>query len=89
METPCIIMDKELLKDKMGRPLTQSLFLEIGYSDYAVYSLKDEDYEYQGKVYPSLKKLFLASGDPTGYTTATENLLGGNTGNAFVLIKLL
>lgn len=69
-------MNKELLKDKLGRPLTQSLFLELGYSDYAVYTLKDEDYEYEGKVFPSLKRLFLECEDPTGYSTATKDLLG-------------
>lgn len=31
--------------DEMGRPITQSLFLEINYTDKAVYTLKEEDYE--------------------------------------------
>lgn len=67
---------REDLKDKMGRPLTQSLFLELGYSDYAVYTLKDEDYEYKGKVYPSLKRLYLETMDVTEYDFATQHLLG-------------
>jgi hypothetical protein len=69
-------MDKNKLKDTKGRPLTQSLFLELGYSDYSVYTLKDDDYEYNGKVYPSLKKRFLACSDPTEYEFAITHLLG-------------
>jgi hypothetical protein len=70
-------MDKSKLKDSRGRPLTQSLFLEIGYSDFAVYSIdQDEDYEYNGKVYPSLKRLYLECGDPTEYSFAQKYLLG-------------
>ena len=69
-------MNKECLRDKMGRPLTQSLFLELGYSDYAVYTLKDEDYEYNGKVYPSLKRLYLDCADPTEYEFALKHLIG-------------
>lgn len=69
-------MDKSRLLDSSGRPLTQSLFLEIGYSDYAVYTLKEQDYEYKGKVYPSLKALYLKEEDPTEYSFATKHLLG-------------
>ena len=53
-------IDKATLRDTKGRPLTQSLFLELGYNtQYAVYTLKDEDYNYEGKLYPSLKRLYL------------------------------
>ncbi|AFE86219.1 hypothetical protein [Salinivibrio phage CW02] len=70
-------MDKNKLKDTQGRPLTQSLFLEIGYSNYAVYTIdQDEDYTYKGKVYPSLKRLFLECEDPTEYEFANKHLLG-------------
>lgn len=69
-------MDKSLLKSTNGIPLTQSLFLEIGYTDYAVYTLKDDDYEYKGKVYPSLKKLYLQMEDVGEYLFACEHLLG-------------
>ncbi len=68
-------MNKELLKDKLGRPLTQSLFLELGYSDYAVFTLNDEDKEYKGEVYPSLKRLYLEAGDPTEYAFAVKHLI--------------
>lgn len=70
------MIDKEKLTDSMGRPLTQSLFLELGYSEYAVYTLKEYDYPYKGKHYPSLKRLFLLEEDPTEYSFAEKHLLG-------------
>jgi len=70
-------VDKSKLRDSRGRPLTQSLFLEVGYNtEFAVYTLKDDDHEYEGKVYPSLKKLYLAHEDPTEYDFACTYLLG-------------
>jgi hypothetical protein len=71
-------MNKDKLKDDRGFPLTQSLFLELKYSEYAVYSLKDEDYIYKGKEYPSLKRLYLEMEDTTEYVFANEYLLGWN-----------
>lgn len=71
--------DKKLLVDKMGRPLTQSLFLEINYdAEVAIYTLKDYDHEYEGKVYPSLKKLFIQMEDLVEYEFANTYLLGWN-----------
>lgn len=70
------MITKTKLMDTMGRPLTQSLFLEIGYSDFAVYTLKEYDHEYNGKKYPSLKKLYLEEEDPTEYAFAEKHLLG-------------
>ena len=70
------MIEKSKLQDTMGRPLTQSLFLELGYSDYAVYTLKEYDYPYKGKHYPSLKRLFLNEEDPTEYFFAEKHLLG-------------
>lgn len=69
-------MDKTKLVDDRGRPLSQSLFLEVGYTEFAVYTLKEEDYEYKGKVYPSLKRLYLEHEDPTDYSFACKYLLG-------------
>ena len=70
-------MDKSKLKDSRGRPLTQSLFLEVGYNtEYAVYTLKDEDYVYHGKTYPSLKRLYLEMEDVIEYEFANTYLLG-------------
>ena len=60
----------------MGRPITQSLFLEIGYSDSALYTLKDNDFEYNGRTLPSIKRLYMEIGDPTEYEFATQCLLG-------------
>jgi len=72
-------VDKGKLKDSRGRPLTQGLFLEVGYNtEFAVYTQKDEDFEYEGKVYPSLKKIYLAHEDPTEYDFACTYLLGWN-----------
>ena len=68
---------KEQLKDNLGRPLTQSLFLEIGYNvEYAVFTFNDEDKEYNGKIYPSLKRHYLEIADPTEYDFAKTCLLG-------------
>lgn len=69
-------MDKTRLLDSSGRPLTQSLFLELGYSDYAVYSLKDVDHELNGKKYPSIKRIYLEMEDTTEYEFANMHLLG-------------
>ena len=70
-------IDKNKLRDSRGRPLTQSLFLEVGYNtEFAVYTQKDDDYEYKGKIYPSLKRLYLAHEDPTEYDFACTYLLG-------------
>lgn len=71
------IPNKESLKDVKGRPLTQSLFLEINYDpEVAVYTLKDYDHEYDGKIYPSLKRLYLNMEDPVEYEFASTYLLG-------------
>jgi hypothetical protein len=66
------------LLDVQGRPLTQSLFLEVGYNEMAVYTLKDIDWEWKGKIYPSMKRLYLIEEDPTEYTFANKYLLGWN-----------
>lgn len=68
-------IDKKLFLDSAGKPLTQSLFLEIGYTEQALYTLKEDDYEYKGKLYPSLKRLYLEMEDPTEYEFANTYLL--------------
>lgn len=71
------IPDRSKFKDSQGRFLTQSLFLEAMYNtDYAVYSLSDEDKLYDGKVYPSLRRLYLNCMDPTEYEFANKYLWG-------------
>lgn len=61
--------------DSMGKPLTQGLFLEINYGENAIYTLKEQDHEHNGKQYPSLKRLYLECADPTEYDFATTYLL--------------
>jgi hypothetical protein len=67
---------QSIMLDGMGRFRTQSLFLELGYSDEALFTLKDQDHQWNGKNYPSLKRLYLEMADPTEYAFATEYLLG-------------
>lgn len=69
-------MKREQFLNSEGRPLTQSLFLEVGYTDEAIYTLKEVDHEYNGKTYPSLKRLYLEAADPTEYVFATTHLMG-------------
>lgn len=68
-------IDKSKFVDACGRPVTQSLFLEIGYTDFSYYTLKDHDYEYNGYIYPSIKRLYLEMEDPTEYKFATTYFL--------------
>lgn len=70
------MIERERLLDKAGRPLTQSLFLEVGYTDEAIFSLKEVDCTYNGKSYPSMKRLYMEMADPTEYEFATTYLLG-------------
>lgn len=69
-------IEREKMLDTSGRPMTQSLFLEVGYGEEAIYTLKEVDCMYKGKAYPSLKRLFLEMEDPTEYEFATTYLLG-------------
>jgi hypothetical protein len=67
---------KDKMLDSMGRPITQSLFLELGYTDSALFTLKEDDFEYKGRFLPSLKRLYIEMADPTEYEFATTYLLG-------------
>ena len=72
-------VDKKKFLDTMGRPLTQSLFLELGYDEEkAVYTLKDWNWDFKGKTYYSIKQLYLAHDDPGEYSFATTYFLGWN-----------
>lgn len=66
---------REQFLDTSGRPLTQSLFLELGYRDEAIYTLKDQDYEYKGRKLPSIRRIYLDMADPTEYSFAVANFL--------------
>ena len=68
--------DKTKMKDTMGRYITQGLFLETTYDPEALYTLKDDDLDHKGKVYPSLKKLYLEMEDVTEYDFANRHLVG-------------
>lgn len=70
------IPNKEQMVDEMGRYITQSLFLEINYTDHAVYTLKDSDHEYNGKILPSIKRLYLEMEDVTEYEFANTYFCG-------------
>lgn len=73
------VPDKALFKDKMGKLITQSLMLENGYNtELAVYTMTDTDKCYNGKLYPSLRRLYLETEDPTEYFFATKYLWGWN-----------
>lgn len=67
---------KDQMKDSRGYPLTQSLFLEINYSDYAIWTFNDEPKEYNGKIYPSLRQYYMDIADPTEYQFAKQCTLG-------------
>lgn len=63
----------------MGRYITQGLFLELGYNtEFAQFTLDDSDKNYEGVVYPSLKRLYIECADPVEYEFSKEHLLGWN-----------
>lgn len=69
--------DHKELKDKQGRYRTVSLFWELRHDGLdPVYSLKDYDHEVAGKVYPSLKQIYLSYDHVVGaeYDFAMETL---------------
>lgn len=67
--------DNTKFKDESGRYFTQSLFIEYAAKpEYAVYTLKEKDYEKDGITYPSLKRLYLEMEDIGEYEFATKYL---------------
>jgi hypothetical protein len=68
--------DKSKMVDSMGRYITQSLFLEVGYNEDAIYTFKDHDHFHNGKLYPSAKRLYLEMEDPTEYQFAKTYFVG-------------
>lgn len=68
-------MDKSVFKDTTGNYITQGLFIDFRYDPkYAKYCLAPEDKEYDGVVYPSLKRLYLEMEDLTEYEFAYKYL---------------
>lgn len=61
-------------KNANGQLVTKGLFLEPACWDttFVVYTLKEEDYEYKGVVYPSLYKRYMEIADLTEYEFATQ-----------------
>ncbi len=73
--TKPFIPDKSKFKDEKGRYIVQGLFLEIHYNtDLAYYTLDGEDKMYKGKLYKSLKKLYLKEQDLNEWSFATKYL---------------
>lgn len=64
--------------DGQGRFKTQSLFLEHNYDRNALFTFGDVDKEYKGKLYISLKRLYLETEDITEYEFASKHLAGWN-----------
>lgn len=58
-----------------GRTITAGLFYETKAAASeveAIYTLKEDDLERDGKVYPSLKRIYLSYDDPTEYQFAID-----------------
>lgn len=69
--------DKSKFKNAANGYYTQSLFIEQGYdAEVAMFTFNDQDKEYKGKTFKSLKKLYLETADPTEYAFATKYLDG-------------
>jgi hypothetical protein len=59
-------------KSEAGQHYTKSLFVELTQEpSVAIYSLKDYDFEKDGKIYPSIKRLFVETEDSSEYFFAT------------------
>ena len=67
-----------VFKSPEGQYYTQALFLETSYDDTSLvlYTLKNEDYTYNGVTYPSFPRLYLEIADPTEYKVS-QLLFGG------------
>lgn len=65
-------------KNASGAHLLKPIFFEYDDAEHlqSVYTLKDYDHEYNGKSYPSLRKLYVEMEDPTEYEFACKYLDG-------------
>lgn len=69
--------DRSKFKDRMGKYITQGLFLEFEYNpERALYTFKDEDFFYKGQWFPSIRRLYMEVADPTEYEIATTYFWG-------------
>jgi len=83
------MIDKSKMKTATGNFITQGIFLELGYKDSAIYTLKDEDYEFKGKTLPSIKRLYLELEDAVEYDFATKYLCGWGHWQRMINNKLI
>jgi len=68
-------LDKSKFIDSRGHCLTQGLFWEYRHPDYEpTFCLKEDDVERQGKMYISMRRLYLEIGDVTEYEFAKQVL---------------
>ncbi len=72
------MIDKSKMRDEIsGNMITQGLFLEHQYdTERAVFTLKDDDHEYKGVIYLSLKRLYMEMEDLGEFEFAENVLLG-------------
>lgn len=64
---------REQLVDHIGAYRTQSLFIETNSTDSeALMTLKEVDWLYHGKMYPSFRRLYMEIADPEEYQTAIQ-----------------
>lgn len=64
-------------KDEQGRYRTRGLFFETATTDYrdrydVPFTLSEEDKESDGKIYQSLRRIYITSKDPTEYEFAKQ-----------------
>lgn len=65
-------------KNSIGAHLLKPIFFELDDAEHlqSIYTLKEYDHEFKGRVYPSLRRLYVEAEDPTEYNFATEYLDG-------------
>ena len=69
------LQDTGPFKNSNGNMLLKSLFHETkAHGLKGIYTLKDKDHEFEGHVYPSLYKLYMATEDLTEYEFACKYL---------------
>jgi len=69
-------VDKTKFKNASGTYIIKPIFFEFDDArhEYTVYTLKEQDLEYQGRIFPSLRRLFIEAEDPTEYSFAVAHL---------------
>lgn len=72
-----------------GIRYTRGLFYETTLADKTtvLYTLKEQDHEVDGVIYPSLRRLYLEANDPTEYSFAITHLDGIDHWNELLACK--